>query len=79
MQHPFFAEKTYRLRHKTYRLRPVNLLFVMTKPIGWKTMDRVYITELTISLWENKNRLRKLFNNFQRRFIATIKGIIPSI
>ena len=45
----------------------------MTKPIGWKTMDRVYITELTISLWENKNRLRKYFNNFRRRFIRYYK------
>ena len=32
MQHPFFAGKTY-------RLRPVNLLFVMTKPIGWKNKN----------------------------------------
>jgi len=32
MQHPFFAGKTY-------RLRSVNLLFVMTKPIGWKNKN----------------------------------------
>ena len=59
MQHPFFAGKTY-------RLRSVNLLFVMTKPIGWKTMNRVYITKLTISLWKNKKPSSEAFQQLPK-------------